>query len=431
MRPIFLRRAFTGAAEGNTAIMGIGKPKQPQIYLSREARSRRRAPKWLVALLVILALGAVCVIGGLLFLQGRGLRPIQQAASLFSAPFGGKQQAHILILGVDSESEPRRSDTMLVATIDVPRERVSLVSIPRDFRVEIPGHGVQKVNAAYSLGKVNLAREVAEQTVGLPMDYYVKITVPALVRLVDALGGVEIDVEKRMRYRDRSQRLAIDLQPGMQTLNGEQAMGYVRFRMDALGDLTRIQRQQKFLKAVAEQGVRPQNLVRLPRLIDLFVKAVDTNLTVGDLRALEGFAKKLGPGAIHCATLPGTPVTVKGISYLEPDWLAVPKVVADVVLGKPAVVEVVNSSGNEEAAVDAARRLEEDGCKVLHVAEGEGHPTATRVIDHFGLPDKAKELAELVNTHWVVQAKDGGDVDFTVVVGADYVTSTNQARQGS
>jgi LCP family protein required for cell wall assembly len=411
--------------------MGTGKPEKPQIYLSHAARSRRRMPRWLLALVLILAVGALCVIGGLLYLQHRGLRPMRQAASLFGPPFGGKERAQILVLGVDSEREPRRSDTMLVATVDLPRERVSLVSIPRDFRVEIPGHGTQKVNAAYALGGVNLARQVAEQILGLPMDYYVKITVPALVRLVDALGGVEIEVEKRMRYRDRSQRLFINLQPGMQLLNGEQAMGYVRFRMDALGDLTRIQRQHKFLKAVAERAVKGKNLARLPRVMGVFLKAVDTNLTVGDLRALEGFAKTLSPDAIHCATLPGNPVTVAGLSYLEPDWLALPKVIDDVVLGKPAVVEVVNGSGNTEAAVDAARRLEEDGCKVLHVTEAEGHPTATRVIDHFGRPDRAKELAGLIGTHWVVQARDGGESDFTVVVGADYVASTNQARQGS
>jgi len=407
------------------------KPQTPQVYVSTGASPRRWRRRVLLGLLVVVGLAIIAGVAMLVHLQQLGLHPFQQAASLLGPPFGGKQRVHILVLGVDSDREPRRSDTMFVTTIDVRAKRASILSIPRDLRVEIPGHGTQKVNAAYALGGVDLARRTADEVIGIETDYYVKITVPGLVRLVDGLGGVWIDVDKRMRYRDRSQRLFINLQPGLQLLTGEQAMHYVRFRMDALGDLTRIQRQQNFLKAVAQQAVTGRNLVRLPRLINLFVKAVETNLMVGDLRGLADLAKEVDANSIRCATLPAEPVMVGGISYLEPDWPAVDRMVGDVLLGKPPIVEVVNESGDANSAVAAAGRLEGEGCEVAHITEGERLSSATRLIDHFGRPDRAKELAEAVKATSVQVAKDGGELDFTVVVGADFSASTRQAHPGS
>lgn len=170
-----------------------------------------------------------------------------------------------MIMGVDErDDDVGRSDTLMVATLDPKKDHAALMSIPRDTRVKIKGHGWDKINAAYAYGSAKggpeagekLTQRTVEDFLGVNMDHYVVINIQAFQKIIDAIGGIDIDVEKRMYYEDPwddDGGLIIDLQPGMQHMDGKTAVTYVRYR-DEEGDIGRIKRQQKFMKACMDKS---------------------------------------------------------------------------------------------------------------------------------------------------------------------------------
>ncbi|MCL6615429.1 MAG: LCP family protein, partial [Firmicutes bacterium] len=169
-----------------------------------------------------------------------------------------EETTNILVLGVDAP-DPKggevRADVLMLFSCDPNRRRVNLLSIPRDTLVSYPGKGEDRINAALRYGGVPLARKMVEDLTGLPVDRYLMVDFRAFEELVDLLGGIEIEVDKRMYYRDKSQGLLIDLRKGRQTLTGHQALGFVRYRRDPMGDITRVARQQRLLRAILEKAI--------------------------------------------------------------------------------------------------------------------------------------------------------------------------------
>lgn len=236
---------------------------------------------------------------------------------------------NILLIGVDERlDDPGRSDTVMLLSLEPSRRQAALISVPRDTWVQIPKHGWDKINHAYAYGKEALAAETVEHLLGVPVDHFVVINLKGFQKVVDTLGGVTIDVEKRMVYSDPYQDLHIDLYPGVQLLNGLQAMQYVRFRADEAGDIGRIERQQKFIRALANQAFSPTTLIRLPTLINQLSGAVRTDLTPADLIKLVGPAKDAYDRGIKTAVVPGSPRTFYETSYLVPDIAEVRALIA-------------------------------------------------------------------------------------------------------
>lgn len=230
----------------------------------------------------------------------------------------------IMIMGIDEhllEDDAGRSDTLMVATLDPKKDRAGLISIPRDTRVKIPGYGFDKINAAYALGGRELTQRTVENFLSVPMDHYVAIKVSAFNRIIDAIGGVDIDVEKRMYYEDPwddNGGLIIDLQPGFQHMDGKTAITYVRYR-DEEGDIGRVKRQQKFMKAVMAQVTSPSIIPRLPSIIREVSASVDTDLTVRQLLELAGSLKNAAHNGLKTEMIDGRPVYIDEISYWVPD----------------------------------------------------------------------------------------------------------------
>ena len=233
-------------------------------------------------------------------------------------------QLNILVLGVDKrEDDVGRSDTIFLLSIDPKRQQIFQLSIPRDTRVLIPDHGWDKINHAYALGGKNLAVRTVERFLGVKIDHVVEIDFKGFYRIVDAIGGVDIKVDKRMYYEDpwdSDGGLIIDLRPGMQHMDGKTAITYVRYR-DEEGDIGRITRQQQFLQAVMDKVSSPGIITRLPAIISEVSSAIDSDLSTLELLNLGRFFKDSREKGLstNMGMIPGGGYYIDGISYWIPD----------------------------------------------------------------------------------------------------------------
>ena len=233
-----------------------------------------------------------------------------------------KDKSTIMIMGVDTrEDDVGRSDTLMIATVDPKKDRAALLSIPRDTRVKIAGHGWDKINAAYAYGGEKLTQRTVEDFLGVNMDHYVIINTHAFQKIIDAIGGIDINVEKRMYYEDPwddDGGLVIDLRPGMQHMDGKTAVTYVRYR-DEEGDIGRIKRQQKFMAACMEKITSPAIIPKLPAVIKEVLGSVKTDLSMRQLLEFAGTLKEAQKNGLKTDMVPGRPLYIDGISYWIPE----------------------------------------------------------------------------------------------------------------
>jgi LCP family protein required for cell wall assembly len=387
-------------------------------------RARRAGSTIGIVLLVIIALIACAGIGAYIGYRTSGFG---HRIEFLAPAFEGRDVVYILALGEDdtgcTKSKPRGlSDTVILVRVDFLNKRVAALSIPRDTKIALEGYGEIKINAAHVHGGPVLACMAVEQLTGIKPDYYVKTNLKGFRKSVDILGGVEIDVEKDMHYTDRWGGLYINLHKGRQVLNGEKAMEYVRFRHDKLGDITRVQRQQKFLKVFVATMLSPMKLPKLPWVVKALMDNVDTTLTVRDAVYLAEFAKGIRLSEVKMASLPETPQYIGGISYMIPDSEVTYKVVQELFFPKPPMpkLEVLNGTGIPGAAQKVAEALKERGYEVTAVGNaGSFEYASTELISHKGEAG-VNQLASIVNSGAVKYDEDkSAKADITVIVGKD------------
>jgi LCP family protein required for cell wall assembly len=242
-------------------------------------------------------------------------------------------ETNILVLGLDEGAEIHRSDTIMVVHIDPAQSFAHVVSIPRDTIVSIPGRGLDKINHAFAFGGIELSRTTAENFLNIKIPYYVTVDISGLAKLIDDIGGVTVDVEKRMYYVDHAQNLFVDLQPGVQNLSGRNALSYLRYRHDG-GDITRILRQQKFIKALTTQLASRENILRAPQLVLKLFSYLETNLNTKDILGMALTMRKIYElGEIKMSQISGTDIMIDGVYYMQPDNTAVQKIVKDFLKG--------------------------------------------------------------------------------------------------
>ncbi len=224
-------------------------------------------------------------------------------------------------MGVDNTSTKikealTRSDTTILCTCDPQTKKASLVSIPRDSRVAIPGHGNGKINSAHAYGGPKLAMKTVSSAFKIPVDHYVVIDTSAMRSLFNMIGPLEVDVDQRMHYTDNSGKLHIDLKPGRQWLSSDQVEQYVRFRHTPEADIGRIRRQQQVLMLTFKKISEPQFVVtHLPQLIAMFSHCVKTDLSVEQLGQFALFGLGLQDKDISMASIPGHPAIIQRTSY--------------------------------------------------------------------------------------------------------------------
>lgn len=215
------------------------------------------------------------------------------------------------------------ADVIIVASFDKIKNTINTISIPRDTYVEmseknraelrekgkrIPSGGM-KINAVHSFageyGNEYLTRQI-EELLDIHIDYYFEVNLESFVDIVDAVGGIEVDVPSNMYYRDPTQNLYINIKKGFQKMDGKTAQGFVRFRQYVTGDIQRIEMQKMFLKALAEKIANTETLLsNLPELVNIFMDNVETNMTVGDAIDYAPYIKNVSKDKIIMETLPG------------------------------------------------------------------------------------------------------------------------------
>lgn len=296
---------------------------------------RKKGFPWFTTIILMLAVFGLFTYGGYRFAEWRITKDLYAAQSGDEQDEQGEviskeKRLNILLLGVDQRgNEPARSDTIMVAFLDLDKPDVKLLSVPRDTRVEIPGRrGREKLNHSHAYGGADLTMEVVSNLLDIPLDKYVEVNFKGFEDVIDALGGVEIEVEKRMRNKDEG----INLQPGLQRLNGNDALGYVRYRSDG-DDITRIGRQQKFMKEMIKETLQLSTVWRLPKLVTEVNECVTTNLSYTEMLGLANAMRKLDASTLDGQTLPGYPQYISNISYWIPDHDAI-KDLVDLYTGK-------------------------------------------------------------------------------------------------
>ncbi|ALS73959.1 transcriptional regulator [Planococcus rifietoensis] len=273
-------------------------------YETRQTRKRRRfRPRGkLFLLLIILLLGA----GVYFFIQYQQGQNIAGETEIEPEPFAGDADnsgyQNILVLGVDSRGEEQsRTDTMMMVTHDRENNEVKITSFMRDIYADIPGYQSYKLNTAYYLGGVDLLASTLREMFGVEIHNYALVDFKSFETLVDiaAPSGVEIDVEKEM-----SEKIGVTLSPGVQNLNGQELLGYARFRSDNEGDFGRVRRQQQVIAALKDELISVSSIPKLPKLAGAAQGYVQTDMPLVDQIKLATQLGTGGSGEIERLTIP-------------------------------------------------------------------------------------------------------------------------------
>lgn len=250
---------------------------EEQIRPSRYKKKRLRKGRFLLILLLFL----IVVIAGYGINEYRSGLKFASDTKLpeeeFIADENVNKIENYLILGVDSRGEEKsRTDTMMLLSWNRDTNDMKLVSFMRDIYAEIPGYQSYKLNTAYYLGGVQLLKETLNNMFEIPIQHYAIIDFKSFESLIDILApnGIEMEVEK-----DMSENIYVQLKKGVHKLNGQEMLGYARFRMDAEGDFGRVARQQKVIEAIKEELLAPGNVKNLPKFIGAAQGYVTSDLT--------------------------------------------------------------------------------------------------------------------------------------------------------
>lgn len=374
---------------------------------------------------------------------------------------------NILVLGTiiltsdlpDAQSKPKgkylaevddnlngMSDAMLLIRFDPATKKVAVLSIPRDSRVNIQGVGKTKINFANYAGGASLSAQTVSQVLGdIPIDRYIRFNVNGFGKLVDALGGIDVYVPKKMKYQDDSQHLYINLNAGQQKLNGSKAIQYMRYRHDDLGDIGRVQRQQAFFRAFIEQKLKPETITKFPEVLAIIKDNIDTNLSVEEVLALASYTSKIDRKSIQMHMAPGrfsNPGEFDNLSYWILDNRLLSKIMsqnfgvvmkqADASLVENTIqtlrIAVQDSMSQPEGSKKATTILSKAGyAQVFPASDRWTKPLAkTQIIAQNGDRTAAENLREALGLGEVL-VESTGDIesDITVRVGKDWLETNN------
>ncbi|NJL61896.1 MAG: LCP family protein [Methylacidiphilales bacterium] len=333
------------------------------------------------------------------------------------------------------------ADVMLLIRFDPEKKNLKMLSIPRDSRVEVEGHGVKKINSANVHGGPALtAKTVSNLLDGVGIDRYIRINVLGVGKLIDALGGVNVYVPKDLKYQDDSQHLYINLKKGQQHLDGNKALQLLRYRHDENGDIGRIQRQQMVMRALMDQTLNPATLTRLPDILNVVKEHIDTNLTVEELLALAGYGARTNRSNILQLMVPGrfSEKNEFDASYWIPNKNRIAKTMAQHFNlqtnsqtnaqannqeSTSLRIAVQDSTGDEKTNLQPLiRTLEKAGYRNVYIAKHSGEPLQmTHVVAQQGDNSSAEIIRDAIGFGEVrVESTGNLGSDVSIQVGKDW-----------
>ncbi len=297
-------------------------------------RKKKRKRKRILVTVVVVAL-ALVLGGGAAALGWMGMVNSQLQGGLgdLDDVLVAKQSTepyYMLLMGTDGREadEPDRTDTIILARIDAKNKQVVLISIPRDTRVQIEGHGYQKINAAHAYGGAKGAVEAVSNLAGVEISHYAEIDFSGFKGLVDTLGGVEVDVPFAIDDWDAGG----EVDAGLQVLDGEHALIFCRSRNTSIGDYQRQANQRMFLQALASKVLQADPATMLAA-VNSIAGAVSTDMNVQTIVGLANELSGLSTDNIYTYTVPSSPQTIDGVSYVVADTTEWQKMMATIDAG--------------------------------------------------------------------------------------------------
>lgn len=345
----------------------------------------------------------------------------------------------MLLVGADERPEfgdRGRSDTMILLFVDGRTKKAAMLSIPRDLRVRIPRRGTDKINASFALGGVELVKETIESEFDVRIDATAKVDFRGFVEVVDELGGVMIDVPdvegrgRGMNYEDRADKLFIHLKPGLQRLDGEDAIGFVRYRKGD-SDFKRSERQQQFLKAMVEQKVKLRNALDLARVVPKALEAVETDIGWRQAVDIARVAREIRSDNLLMTNFQPflRDRMYGGIYYVEVSSSGMREVFDQIsqhlnsMPGQINIVDVLNGSGRTGVAAAAGQALSQGGFEINDTGNAGSFDHEKTLIYH---PDdglsSARQVQRILGTGELMKIDETEEMSLdriTVVLGSD------------
>jgi polyisoprenyl-teichoic acid--peptidoglycan teichoic acid transferase len=331
------------------------------------------------------------------------------------------------------------SDTMMLLRFDPVNQRVVVMGIPRDTKIQTPDGRDEKINAVdRERGVGAAAQEVSKVLQGVPIDRYIRLNSQGVEKLIDALGGVTVTVPKDIKYQDDSQHFYINLKAGRQHLDGQKLLGYMRFRNDANGDIGRMQRQQTVIQAFTQQVLNPMTVARIPDLYATLKEHLDTNLTVEEILALGGFSLHTGKSKMQTLMLPGdyNGDGKRGTSYWLSDEKGIQNLMAryfdrgnlNLEQSRPSNIRIniQDTSYFPDATDRLVRRLSKAGYSNISIDKNvkiKEDLATTQIIAQKGDPQVAQGIALVLGGIGDVRVDTSGQLytDVTIKLGRDWV----------
>lgn len=303
--------------EVSTSSRRSGSLESAPKHLRSELERRKTRNKRTVAgiLLGALALLVILAAGGLFYYKSlesklqTGIESKKKLKLELQKP-EPKEPYNILIMGFDKRegTSSHRSDSMMLTRVDPQNKKVWIISLPRDYKVQIPGHGTRKLNAAYSFGEEALAISTIEKLTGQKINHYLGVDFEGFQEIVEAVGGVEIDVPYKIndpKADDTPDKSATKIDKGLQTLSGAQALTFVRTRDFPDADFSRMRNQQLFFAALADTVAKNVSPAEMPRVAKAIVPYLSTDMSLVQLYAMANDLRGAGSASIYTTSLPG------------------------------------------------------------------------------------------------------------------------------
>lgn len=307
-------RVVGGAAATREGASEPGAAGREPRHAAKAPSAQRRRPAPLLTFVLGLGVG-YGFSGSMPTLLNGAMAALRQGPGLIAelaSPLAGIGNKPILVMGVDEVGD----NTDVLFTVAVKNGATTLLQVPRDTFIESERFGVLKANALYAFGGMEATKRELGDLLQTPIERHLKVNLRAVERVAEALGGIEVDVPKRMYYVDNAQGLLIDLYPGRQVLRGNDLEGFLRFRHDELGDLGRMERQRLVLAEVFRRLVQPATLVKLPELLGIAGEDIRTDLSPIEMTQL---VTAMARSNLSTKRLPGRLYWEDNLSYWMPD----------------------------------------------------------------------------------------------------------------